>query len=287
MGHVSCTCYQLTFTALPIITELFGHMSSTRSAHKYLFICFTYQDYELECQKDEAYTASENHNEQDHIAAENIDYQMGVNNESKDGDTTNGCDNGSQYLLDSEELAEAMTLRDELLQSQTSNKNVNVKEEIDGKSKTSFEDNENHAGEDIIGWDSESQYLLDSQQMVEAMTLCDELLQSQSPDRNGAGLRKVDGKPCLSDYAYLGPESLKRDLEDCQALALDPATIDMDSAPDFRLSQLVSYAISLPLCFPAISFFAFIFHNCNTCHINFTGIWITGQFWSLRRDMVT
>lgn len=196
------------------------------------------KDYELECQKDEAYTASENHNEQDHIAAENIDYQMGVNNESKDGDTTNGCDNGSQYLLDSEELAEAMTLRDELLQSQTSNKNVNVKEEIDGKSKTSFEDNENHAGEDILGWDSESQYLLDSQQMVEAMTLCDELLQSQSPDRNGAGLRKVDGKPCLSDYAYLGPESLKRDLEDCQVLALDPANIDMDSAPDFRLSQL-------------------------------------------------
>ncbi|WOH07741.1 hypothetical protein DCAR_0727174 [Daucus carota subsp. sativus] len=145
----------------------------------------------------------------------------------------------AKYLLDSEELAEAMTLRDELLQSQTSNKNVNIKEEINGKSKSSHTDDENHAGEDMIGWgDSESQYLLDSQQMVEAMTLCDELLQSQSPDRNGSGIRKFDGKPSLSDYAYLGSETLKRDLEDCQALALDPANIDVDSAPDFRLSQL-------------------------------------------------
>lgn len=193
----------------------------------------------MECHEDEAYTASEKPNDQDHIAAENNDHQMGVDNGNKNGDTTNGCDNGSQYLLDSEELVEAMILRDELLQSQTSNKNLNVKEEIDGKSKTSLTDNEYHAGEEI-GWDSESQYLLDSQQMVEAMTLCDELLQSQSPDRNGAGFQKSDGKPCLSDYAYLGPENLKRDLEDCQALALDPANIDTDSAPDFRLSQLVS-----------------------------------------------
>lgn len=198
---------------------------------------FPAKHYELECHEDEAYTASEKPNDQDHIAAENNDHQMGVDNGNKNGDTTNGCDNGSQYLLDSEELVEAMILRDELLQSQTSNKNLNVKEEIDGKSKTSLTDNEYHAGEEI-GWDSESQYLLDSQQMVEAMTLCDEFLQSQSPDRNGAGFQKSDGKPCLSDYAYLGPENLKRDLEDCQALALDPANIDTDSAPDFRLSQL-------------------------------------------------
>ncbi|KAL1807790.1 SUPPRESSOR OF GAMMA RESPONSE 1 [Daucus carota subsp. sativus] len=194
---------------------------------------------ELECHEDVVITVSEKHNDQDHFVAESNDHQMGVDDEKKDGDTMNGCDNGSQYLLDSEELAEAMTLRDELLQSQTSNKNVNIKEEINGKSKSSHTDDENHAGEDMIGWgDSESQYLLDSQQMVEAMTLCDELLQSQSPDRNGSGIRKFDGKPSLSDYAYLGSETLKRDLEDCQALALDPANIDVDSAPDFRLSQL-------------------------------------------------
>ncbi|KAK6921785.1 NAC domain [Dillenia turbinata] len=88
-------------------------------------------------------------------------------------------------------------------------------------------------------WDNESQYLLDSQQLVEGLSLCDELLQSQSPNRDGNGTdRALNGKPCLSDYAHLGPENLKKDLEECQNLDLDPANIELDTPPDFRLSQL-------------------------------------------------
>ncbi|XP_057962446.1 SUPPRESSOR OF GAMMA RESPONSE 1 isoform X2 [Malania oleifera] len=99
--------------------------------------------------------------------------------------------------------------------------------------------NENCAGGDPKWWDNESQYLLDSQQLVEGLSLCDELLQSQSPNRDGSGTdRKQQGKPCLSDYAQLGPEDLKKDLEECQHLILDPANIELDTPPEFRLSQL-------------------------------------------------
>ncbi|GAB4840254.1 hypothetical protein Ancab_021018 [Ancistrocladus abbreviatus] len=96
-----------------------------------------------------------------------------------------------------------------------------------------------HAEDEPKWWDSESQYLLDSQQLVEGLSLCDDLLQSQSPNRDGdendAAMR---GKPGLSDYARLGPEDLKKDLEECQNLVLDPANIELDTPPDFRLSQL-------------------------------------------------
>ncbi|RVW45625.1 suppressor of GAMMA RESPONSE 1 [Vitis vinifera] len=73
--------------------------------------------------------------------------------------------------------------------------------------------NDNHGEEEAKWWDNESQFLLDSQQLVE-------------------------GKPRLSDYANLGAEDLKKDLEDCQDLVLDPANIELDTPPDFRLSQL-------------------------------------------------
>lgn len=99
------------------------------------------------------------------------------------------------------------------------------------------------AAEDDKWWENESQYLLSSQQLVEGLSLCDEFLQSQSPNRdesgNGQGL---NSKPRLSDYARLGPEDLKRDLEECQNLASDPANIDLDTPPEFRLSQLVSFS---------------------------------------------
>ncbi|XP_009770387.1 SUPPRESSOR OF GAMMA RESPONSE 1 isoform X3 [Nicotiana tabacum] len=102
---------------------------------------------------------------------------------------------------------------------------------------------DNETGDDPKWWDSESQYLLDSQQLVEGLSLCDDLLASQSPNRdehdNDTDKNKEKKcKPSLADYAQLGPEDLKKDLEECQHLVLDPANIDMDTPPDFRLSQL-------------------------------------------------
>ncbi|GFZ18482.1 NAC (No Apical Meristem) domain transcriptional regulator superfamily protein [Actinidia rufa] len=100
------------------------------------------------------------------------------------------------------------------------------------------DNNDNQMGEDSKWWDSESQYMLNSQQLVEGLSLCDELLQSQSPNRDGAENGESKGKPRLSDYAHLGPEFLKKDLEECQDLVLDPANLELDTPPDFRLSQL-------------------------------------------------
>nr|APB08589.1 NAC [Rhododendron molle] len=97
---------------------------------------------------------------------------------------------------------------------------------------------DNPTGEEPKWWDSESQNLLDSQQLVEGLSLCDDLLRSQSPGRDEYINGEFNGKPCLSDYSRLGPECLKKDLEACQDLALDPANIELDTPPDFRLSQL-------------------------------------------------
>ncbi|KAF9677314.1 hypothetical protein SADUNF_Sadunf08G0095000 [Salix dunnii] len=99
-------------------------------------------------------------------------------------------------------------------------------------------DNDNCADEGTKWWDSESQHLLDSQQLVEGLSLCDEFLQSQSPSDEGHGRTGARGKSGLSDYARLGPEHLKKDLEECQNLELDPANIELDTPPEFRLSQL-------------------------------------------------
>ena len=100
-------------------------------------------------------------------------------------------------------------------------------------------DNDNCADEGTKWWDSESQHLLDSQQLVEGLSLCDEFLQSQSPSDGGHGRTGARGKSGLSDYAHLGPDHLKKDLEECQNLELDPANIELDTPPEFRLSQLV------------------------------------------------
>lgn len=109
--------------------------------------------------------------------------------------------------------------------------------------------NNDEAGIDTKWWDSESQYLIDSQQLVEGLSLCDDLLQSQSPNRDGHENGAVKNKkPGLSDYAQLGAEQFKRDLQECQRLEkedldeesqnIDLANIEIDTPPDFRLSQL-------------------------------------------------
>lgn len=97
---------------------------------------------------------------------------------------------------------------------------------------------DNQSGEDNKWWDSESQYLVDSQQLVEGLCLCEDLLQSQSPNREGNVDNLEKKRSFLSEYAHLGPDHLKKDLEECQNLDLDPANIDLDTPPDFRLSQL-------------------------------------------------
>ncbi|XWS23282.1 hypothetical protein CRYUN_Cryun29cG0108100 [Craigia yunnanensis] len=96
-----------------------------------------------------------------------------------------------------------------------------------------------HAEEDPKWWDGESQYLLDSQQLVEGLSLCDKLLQGQSPNRDANGNDgALESKPRLSDYAQLRAEHLKKDLEECQNLEGDPTNIELDTSPEFRLSQL-------------------------------------------------
>lgn len=125
---------------------------------------------------------------------------------------------------------------------------------------------DNNDGDDAEGnkwWENESQYLLSSQQLVEGLSLCDEFLQSQSPgrDANGDGQGQKKGKALLGEYAHLGPEDLKRDLEECQNMATDAENIELtpsdfrlsqllnDTPPDFRLSQLVSlFNLNLCLC---------------------------------------
>ncbi|KAL7110517.1 hypothetical protein ACP275_05G030700 [Erythranthe tilingii] len=132
-------------------------------------------------------------------------------------------------------------MEDELLENalviQSDNQHVNNVENLDA--------DQEEVGEEAKWWENESQYLLSSQQLVEGLSLCDELLQSQSPNRDeideSGKVKGLNCKPRLSDYARLGPEDLKRDLEECQNMAVsDPAAnieID-DTPPDFRLSQL-------------------------------------------------
>ncbi|KAL1198419.1 SUPPRESSOR OF GAMMA RESPONSE 1 [Cardamine amara subsp. amara] len=102
------------------------------------------------------------------------------------------------------------------------------------------EKDENQAEEDPTWLDSGSQFVLDSQQLVEALSLCDDLLLMGSQDReentnNGGSKNK---QPCFADYAHLGTEDFKRDLEECQKIVLDPSNIELDTPPEFRLSQL-------------------------------------------------
>ncbi|PWA41506.1 NAC (No Apical Meristem) domain transcriptional regulator superfamily protein [Artemisia annua] len=96
---------------------------------------------------------------------------------------------------------------------------------------------DSQGGVDPNWWEGESQFLLDSQQLVEGLSLCDELLQSQSPQRDVEN-QHSEGKPCLADYARLGADNLKKDIEACKDFVPDVANLEMDTPPDFRLSQL-------------------------------------------------
>ncbi|KAF8407859.1 hypothetical protein HHK36_006996 [Tetracentron sinense] len=128
------------------------------------------------------------------------------------------------------------------LQSERGNLNDQDHHKVEDHNNCMVDNNDNSAGEDTKWWEEESQFLLDSQQFVEGLALCDEFLQSQSSNGDGDG--DGDGKekksqPRLSDYAHIGVEGLKKDLEECQNLdILDPANIDLGTPSDFRLSQL-------------------------------------------------
>lgn len=149
---------------------------------------------------------------------------------------------------------------------QISDENLNIVENQTDQEVAEKSD-EGEDGEENKGWENMSQFLLTSQELVEGLSLCDDLLQSQSPGREesrGRNQQGRKGKALLSDYARLGAEDLKRDLEECRNIALDqadfdldtppdlkreleecqnvsldPANIDLDTPPDFRLSQLV------------------------------------------------
>lgn len=118
-----------------------------------------------------------------------------------------------------------------------------AKEIIDDKEEQEKDrDDENQAEEEPTWFDNESQFILNSQQLVEALSLCDDFLQVGSQDReentNCGSLKNK--QPFFADYAELGTEDFKRDLEECQKIVLDPSNIELDTPPEFRLSQLVN-----------------------------------------------
>lgn len=103
-----------------------------------------------------------------------------------------------------------------------------------------------HIGEGLSNWwDEEEENLLNSQQLVEGLSICDEFLLSQSPNREvedpeNSGNARQSNKPRLADYIHLGSETLKRDLEECQNPEFDPPpNLDPRAPPEFDLSQLV------------------------------------------------
>ncbi|CAI0552587.1 unnamed protein product [Linum tenue] len=122
-----------------------------------------------------------------------------------------------------------------------------------------LDNNKDCGEEEAKWWDGESQNLLDSQQMVEGLSVCEEFLQSQSPSRDGNGDPLPNRKSSFS-FQYEGAEDLKKDLEECQTLAVDPANIELDTPPEFRLSQLVCIACYSPqLSFMLLAFLQLIF----------------------------
>ncbi|CAA0818628.1 NAC domain-containing protein 8 [Striga hermonthica] len=143
-------------------------------------------------------------------------------------------------LVDIEHQNQALLMRDSV---GTPSEQSDDQPQTNLENQTADKNDDDEADNDDDGkwWENESQFLLNSQQLVEGLSLCDELLQSQSPcrDENGSNTAQgMNGKSLLSDYARLGPDDLKRDLEACQDLACDPANIELDTPPDFRLSQL-------------------------------------------------
>ncbi|GMY39291.1 SUPPRESSOR OF GAMMA RESPONSE 1 isoform X2, partial [Fagus crenata] len=110
-----------------------------------------------------------------------------------------------------------------------------------------MDNNDVQAEEDPKWWDNESQNILDSQQLVEALCLCDDIFQSQSPNRDGNGNDGAGkGKLRLSDYAQLGPE----DLKNAKTLSLIQQTLNLIHHQNSDLASLyvVFSAILFALC---------------------------------------
>lgn len=87
----------------------------------------------------------------------------------------------------------------------------NGKEDGNEQEDREKDENENQAAAEEDGNDQDpnwfdsggSQFILDSQQLVEHLSLCDDLLQVGSQDaNNGGGSRNK--QPCFGDYAHLG-----------------------------------------------------------------------------------
>nr|CAB3467756.1 unnamed protein product [Digitaria exilis] len=102
------------------------------------------------------------------------------------------------------------------------------------------EGEDNPESQDPKLWEGDSQFeLLDSQQLVEGLALCDEFLLSQSQTSCGGGDEPKVIKPRLAVYAQLPAEDFKKDLEECQRLEpSDAMNLELDSTSEFRLSQI-------------------------------------------------
>ncbi|XP_020531151.1 SUPPRESSOR OF GAMMA RESPONSE 1 isoform X2 [Amborella trichopoda] len=97
------------------------------------------------------------------------------------------------------------------------------------------EDQEINSVGDSKWWEGESQFLLDSQQLLDGLYLCDEILQGQSLREDDRSKKVV---PCLSEYTNIGAAHLKKDLESCQNLSQSELPkIEFDQ-PGLRLNQL-------------------------------------------------
>ncbi|PKA54511.1 NAC domain-containing protein 8 [Apostasia shenzhenica] len=153
----------------------------------------------------------------------------------------------NQHLMHSpEEIYDQVKLEHELINNSNACEDVSEKfldgSVVTGNGNENLDDqdaiaHDNHQTEDSKWWEGESQFLLDSQQLAEGIAICDEFLQSQS---SCAGEEEHHSKPSLSDYARMGVEDLKRDLEECQILrnSDNKSNGDLDTPSDMRLSQL-------------------------------------------------
>ncbi|TKW41421.1 hypothetical protein SEVIR_1G314500v4 [Setaria viridis] len=118
---------------------------------------------------------------------------------------------------------------------------VKDKEDTNHPASEKVEDQDSHPSEDPKWWEGESQFLMNSQQLAECMSICDEFLQSQNS--SGSGDEPGKSRPCLAEYAQLPADDLKKDIEECQKLAdSDNTNMEPECTPEFRLSQLDCFA---------------------------------------------
>ncbi|CAL5054535.1 unnamed protein product [Urochloa decumbens] len=115
------------------------------------------------------------------------------------------------------------------------------KEDTNHPASEKVEDQDSHPSQDPKWWEGESQFLMNSQQLAECMSICDEFLQSQNS--SGSGAEPGKSRPCLAEYAQLPAEDLKKDLEECQKFDdSDNTNLELECIPEFRLSQLDCFA---------------------------------------------